>query len=53
MKKLLTVVLVIALATTTLFAQGQSEANSGKTTIRVLNYIDMSEPNSANEIERI
>lgn len=53
MKKLLTVVLVIALATTALFAQGQSEANSGKTTIRVLNYIDMSEPNSANEIERI
>lgn len=47
MKKL-TVLLVLALVATLVFAQGSAEANSGKTTIRVLNYIDMSEPNSAN-----
>ena len=52
MKKL-TVLLVLALVATLVFAQGSTEANSGKTTIRVLNYIDMSEPNSANEIEQI
>ena len=52
MKKL-TVLLVLALVATLVFAQGTTEASTGKTTIRVLNYIDMSEPNSANEIEQI
>ena len=53
MMKKLTVLLVIALVATMVFANGGSESTDGKTTIRVLNYIDMSEPNSANEIEMI
>ena len=49
MKKFTVVLLVLAMVTSMVFAQGGAEASSsGKTTIRVLNYIDMSEPNSAN-----
>lgn len=54
MKKLTVVLLVLAMVTSMVFAQGGTEAaSSGKTTIRVLNYIDMSEPNSANEVEMV
>ncbi|MCQ2411601.1 MAG: extracellular solute-binding protein [Sphaerochaetaceae bacterium] len=53
MKKLAMVVLSLVLLCSMVFAQAAAEANSGKTTIRVLNYIDMSEPNSANEIAQI
>ena len=54
MKKLTVVLLVLAMVTSMVFAQGGAEAaDSGKTTIRVLNYIDMSEPNSANEVEMV
>ncbi len=53
MKKLAVLLLVALMCVTFVFAQGGKEASSGKTTIRVLNYIDMSEPNSANEIEQI
>ena len=54
MKKLTVVRLVLAMVTSMVFAQGGTEAaSSGKTTIRVLNYIDMSEPNSANEVEMV
>ena len=49
------VVLFVALAICgTLFAQGAAEAKkSDKVTLTVLNYIDMSEPNSANEIAMV
>lgn len=54
MMKKFTVLLVLALVAALVFAQGVSESSkSGKTTIRVLNYIDMSEPNSANEIAQV
>ena len=49
------VVLFVALAICgTVFAQGAAEAKkSDKVTLTVLNYIDMSEPNSANEIAMV
>ena len=49
------VVLFVALAICgTVFAQGAAEAKkSDKVTLTVLNYIDMSEPNSANEIAKV
>ena len=49
------VVLFVALAVCgTLFAQGAAEAKkSDKITLTVLNYMDKSEPNSANEIELV
>lgn len=53
MKKLLVIALSIVMAASVCFAQAAPEAASGKTTIRVLNYIDMSEPNSANEITEL
>ena len=53
MKRFTVVLLVVALALSMVFAQGGAEDASGKTTIRVLNYIDMSEPNSANEVEMV
>ena len=54
MKRFTVVLLVLAMVASMVFAQGGTEAAaSGKTTIRVLNYIDMSEPNSANEIEMV
>ncbi|MDY2815605.1 MAG: hypothetical protein SOT35_03275, partial [Bullifex sp.] len=43
------VCLVLVMGMAMVFANGAGET-SGTTTIRVLNYIDMSEPNSANEI---
>lgn len=53
MKKLALVVLSLVLLCGMVFAQAAQEAKSEKTTIRVLNYIDMSEPNSANEIAQL
>ncbi|MBQ0071281.1 MAG: extracellular solute-binding protein, partial [Spirochaetales bacterium] len=54
MKKFTVVLMVLALCASMVFAQAAAEAqSSGKTKITVLNYIDMSEPNSANEIEKI
>lgn len=53
MKKAIVLVLVALIAMTTVFAQAAEEVKSDKVQIRVLNYIDMSEPNSANEIEQI
>lgn len=53
MKKTLAIMLVLFVAITTVFAAAAPEEASGKTTIRVLNYIDMSEPNSANEIAMV
>ena len=41
MKKFTVVLLVLAMVTSMVFAQGGTESSSGKTTIRVLNYIDM------------
>ncbi len=52
-KKVLVLALVLALVTTGLFAQAAKEAASGKVQLRVLHYIDMAEPNSANEEEMI
>jgi len=52
MKKLIAILLVALCLGTVVFAQASTEA-AGKTTLRVLNYIDMSEPNSANEITQV
>ena len=52
MKRILTVLFVALAVCAMVFAQGAAE-KSNKTQIRVLNYIDMSEPNSANEISQI
>lgn len=53
MKKLTAVLIVLALIATSVFAQAKKEEASGKVQIKVLNYIDMSEPNSANEIAEV
>lgn len=56
MKKISMSLLVLAIATMTVFAAGTQEnkvQEDGKVDLRVLNYIDMSEPNSANEVEMI
>lgn len=53
MKKIAVIALVVLLAVSTVFAQAAQEKSSGKTQLKVLNYIDLSEPNSANEIERV
>lgn len=53
MKKGIVIVLIALMAMTAIFAQASTESKSDKVQIRVLNYIDMSEPNSANEIEKI
>ena len=52
LRKVLTVCLVLAMGMAMVFANGAAE-NSGTTTIRVMNYIDMSEPNSMNEISMV
>ena len=52
MKRILTVLFVALAVCAMVFAQGAAE-KSNKTQIRVLNYIDMSEPNSANEISQV
>ena len=49
MKKLLAIMLIALTVCTMVFAQSAAE-KSDKVQLRVLNYIDMSEPNSANEI---
>ena len=54
LKKVFAFALVMAFVATALFAQGaKATEDSSKTDLRVLYYIDMSEPNSANEIEMI
>ncbi len=53
MKKLLTVLFVALTICGMVFAQAAAEAEAGKVQLRVLNYIDMSEPNSANEIAQV
>lgn len=56
MKKISMSLLVLAMATMTVFAAGTQEqkgADDGKIDLRVLNYIDMSEPNSAHEVELV
>ena len=49
---MMAVCLVLVMGMAMVFANGAGET-SGTTTIRVLNYIDMSEPNSANEISMV
>ncbi|WP_320130342.1 extracellular solute-binding protein [uncultured Sphaerochaeta sp.] len=53
-KRVSVLALALLMACTSIFAQGTKEttkATNGQTEITVLNYIDMSEPNSANEIK--
>ena len=52
LRKMMAVCLVLVMGMAMVFANGAGET-SGTTTIRVLNYIDMSEPNSANEISMV
>jgi ABC-type sugar transport system, periplasmic component len=54
-KKVLSALCVFTLALTMVFAQGAKEAapSNGTVTLKVLNYIDMSEPNSMNEVAMI
>ncbi len=54
-KKFLSIALVLLMVASLGFAQGSKEAapKTGKTDLTVLYYIDMSEPNSANEIAMI
>lgn len=52
-KKLLVSLLVVLMAVSMVFAQGAKEEAGGKTDLHVLYYIDMSEPNSANEIAMV
>ncbi len=54
-KKLLTVLCLIALTVSMVFAQGAKEqsVDSDVVTLKVMNYIDMSEPNSMNEVAMI
>ena len=53
MKKTIAVFLVVLLAMTMVFASAVEEAKSDKVQISVLNYIDMSDPNAAQQIEKI
>ena len=57
MKKILVIMLIALAVCSLVFAEGAKEAGSQqkgeKVTLTVLNYIDMSEPNSANEIAMI
>ncbi len=54
MKRTLVILMVLLLTIGAVFANGQKEAKAdGKTDLTVLYYIDMSEPNSANEIEMV
>lgn len=56
-KRLLTVLCTLALTVSLVFAQGAVEAkkttSEGPVTLKVMNYIDMSEPNSMNEVSMI
>ena len=55
MKKVLAIMLIALAVCSMIFAQGLAETTtkSDKVTLTVLNYIDMSEPNSANEIAMV
>jgi raffinose/stachyose/melibiose transport system substrate-binding protein len=56
MKKISMSLLVLAIATMTVFAAGTQEnkgMDDGIIDLQVLNYIDMSEPNSAHEVELV
>ncbi|HKL59593.1 MAG TPA: extracellular solute-binding protein [Sphaerochaeta sp.] len=55
MKKISILALALLLVVTSAFAQGTKEdsAAAGQVELTVLNYIDMSEPNSANEVAMI
>lgn len=56
MKKISMSLLILSIATMTIFAAGTQEkkgADDGKVDLQVLNYIDMSEPNSAHEVELV
>ncbi len=55
MKKISILVLALLLVVSSAFAQGTKEASAaaGQVELTVLNYIDMSEPNSANEVAMI
>ena len=51
LRKVALVALIALFSVSMVFAEGAKEASAdGKVTLRVLNYIDMSEPNSANEV---
>jgi len=53
-KKISVVALALLMLVTSVFAQGTKEdAKAGPVELTVLNYIDMSEPNSANEIKMV
>ncbi len=55
MKKVTILALALLLVVSSAFAQGTKEASAaaGQVELTVLNYIDMSEPNSANEVAMI
>jgi raffinose/stachyose/melibiose transport system substrate-binding protein len=55
MKKVLAIMLIALAVCSMVFAEGLAESSkkSDKVTLTVLNYIDMSEPNSANEIAMV
>ena len=56
MKKVLAIMLIALTICSVVFAEGIAESSkkkSDKVTLTVLNYIDMSEPNSANEIAMV
>lgn len=54
-KKISVLALALLMVVTSVFAQGTKEdaSASGQVELTVLNYIDMSEPNSANEIKMV
>ena len=54
LKRVAVVLLALVVVSSSLFAQGTKEdAAKGQVTLNVLNYIDMSEPNSANEVRLV
>jgi raffinose/stachyose/melibiose transport system substrate-binding protein len=54
LRKVAVLLLALVVLGTSLVAQGvKADAADGKITLNVLNYIDMSEPNSANEVKMI
>ncbi len=53
LKKASVFALVLLMAGSMVFAQGASDASSAKTELNVLYYIDMSAPNSADEISAV
>lgn len=53
LKKVAVLLLALVVLGTALVAQGVRDDAAGKVVLNVLNYIDMSEPNSANEVRMI